>query len=95
MRLEHAGDGVHKFKAVFNDGTSTKFGATGYGDYIHYHRESPAKGEIKKSAYIARHSVNESFNSGKTAGSLSRWILRNKPTLSASVADYKRRFPSL
>lgn len=95
MRLEHAGDGVHKFKAVFNDGTSTKFGAVGYGDYIHYHKESPEKGEMKKSAYIARHRVNENFNAGKTAGSLAKWILWNKPTLSASLADYKRKFPGV
>jgi len=95
MRLESAGDGVHKYKAVFNDGTSTRFGASGYKDHIQYYRESPEKAEMKKSAYIARHRVNESFNSGKTAGSLSRWILWNKPTLTASLADYKRRFPSL
>jgi hypothetical protein len=40
MRLEHAGDGIHKFKAVFNDGTSTKFGAQNYMDHIKYYHES-------------------------------------------------------
>ena len=95
MRLEHAGDGVHKFKAVFNDGTSTKFGALGYGDYIHYYKTSPAKALLKKASYIARHKVNENFSDRKSAGALSRYILWNKSTLSASLADYKRRFPGV
>jgi hypothetical protein len=28
----------------------------------------------------------------KSAGALSRWILWNKPTLAASIKDYKKRF---
>jgi hypothetical protein len=95
MKLEPAHDNIHKYKAVFNDGTSTKFGATGYGDYIHYHRESPEKAEMKKAAYIARHSVNENFNSARTAGALSRFLLWNKSSLPASLADYRRRFPGV
>jgi len=95
MRLEHAGDGIHKYKAVFNDGTSTKFGATGYGDYIHYHRESPEKAAMKKAAYIARHRVNENFSEARSAGALSKHILWNKASLAASLADYKRKFPGV
>lgn len=48
--------------------------------------------EKKKDAYIARHKVNENFNNPTTPGSLSRFILWNKTTLSASIADFKKRF---
>jgi len=79
-----------KYKAVFRlDNNKTKtiqFGAKGYSDYI------SSGDEEKKAAYIARHRVNENFNSPMTAGALSRWILWNKPTLSASIADFKKRF---
>ena len=65
---------------------TTHFGAAGYDDFI------KTKNEVKKAAYIARHKVNENFQNPTTAGALSRWILWNKPTLSASIADYKRKF---
>lgn len=75
-----------KYKAVFNDGTVTHFGASGYEDYtIH-------KDNDRKNRYIIRHKRNENWNKPKTAGALSRWILWNKPTLSGSINDYKKRF---
>jgi len=48
--------------------------------------------EKKRLAYVARHQKNEHFNDPLTAGSLSRWINWNKTTLSASIADFKKRF---
>ena len=48
--------------------------------------------EKKRLAYVARHQKNERFNDPLTAGSLARWINWNKTTLSASIADFKRRF---
>ena len=62
------------------------FGAKGSSTYIDH------KDEKKKDAYIARHRVNENFNNPMTAGSLARFILWNKTTLSASINDFKRRF---
>ena len=50
------------------------------------------KDEKKRQAYVARHRVNENFNDPISAGSLSRYILWNKTTLLASIADFKRRF---
>ena len=79
-----------KYTAVFDMGDgktkTTHFGATGYSDYI------KSGSEVKKNAYIARHKVNENFNDYTSAGSLSRYILWNKSTLSASIADFKNRF---
>jgi len=39
-----------------------------------------------------RHRTRENWNNPMSAGSLSRWILWNKPTLKASISDYKRKF---
>ena len=81
-----------KMKAVFydNDGKkikTTHFGQKNASDFtIH-------KDEDRKKRYLARHTRNnEDWNDYMSAGSLSRYILWNQPTLSASIASYKKRF---
>lgn len=80
-----------KLMAIFSkkDGGRTKtihFGASGMSDFP-THRDKE-----RKSRYIARHRRNENWSVPDTAGSLARWVLWNKETRSASIADYKRRF---
>jgi hypothetical protein len=76
----------HKYVATFDDGKQVKFGASGYEDYtIH-------KDPARKERYLQRHKANENWNDPQTAGSLSRWILWNKPTLRESIQDFKQRF---
>jgi len=75
-----------KLVAEFEDGTKTHFGAAGYSDFTKH------KDEDRKKRYIARHSAQESFTDPKAASTLARYVLWNKPTLSASVADYKKKF---
>lgn len=75
-----------KLRAVFSDGTHTDFGATGYSDYtIH-------KNDERKNRYIQRHKSRENWKDPKSRGALSLYILWNKKTLRASIADYKKRF---
>ena len=80
-----------KMMAIFYDTTKTKlktthFGASGYEDYT-------ITGDLQaKMNYITRHKERENWNDYMTAGSLSRWILWNRPTLTASIEDYMRRF---
>ena len=62
------------------------FGQKGSSTYIDH------KDDKKKDAYIARHKVNENFNNPLSSGSLSRYILWNRTTLSASISDFKKRF---
>jgi len=62
------------------------FGSKGSSTYIDH------KDDKKKEAYLARHKVNEDWTKPTTAGALSRFILWNKKTLSASIADFKKRF---
>ena len=75
-----------KYRAVFDGNRTIHFGSEGSSTFIDH------KDEAKKRAYLARHRVNEDWTTPYNAGSLSRWILWNKPTLSASIADFKQRF---
>ena len=80
-----------KLVAIFYDEDgkkvkTTHFGAKGMSDYtIH-------KDPERKQRYIDRHSHRENFNDYMSAGALSRWILWNKTSLQASIADYKNKF---
>ena len=65
---------------------TTHFGAAGYDDF-RTHRS-----EERKQAYLQRHRSNENWSDPTTAGSLAKYILWNKPTLEASIRDYKERF---
>lgn len=62
-----------------------KFGASGMSDFtIHKDRE-------RRERYITRHKKDLGSNDPMKPGYLSMYILWNKPSLSASLADYKRR----
>jgi hypothetical protein len=78
-----------KYMASFRVSGSVKvvhFGASGYSDYtIH-------KDPKRKERYLNRHRNNEDWANPMTPGALSRWILWNKPTLKASIEDFKNRF---
>lgn len=78
-----------KFDAVFEGDDVHKtisFGAKGYDDF------TKTKDEAQKDLYIKRHTARENFNDPMTAGSLSRWILWNKPSLQESIKDFKKKF---
>lgn len=75
-----------KYMATFDDETVTHFGADGYSDFTKHGDEE------RKKRYIARHGAQESFTDPKSASTLARFILWNKPTISASIQDYKKRF---
>jgi hypothetical protein len=79
-----------KFDAVFlRDGRekTISFGAAGMSDYTKH------KNVTRRARYLKRHSgMGENWSQPDTAGALSRWILWNKPTFAASLADFRRRF---
>lgn len=83
--LKKANNKKHKYIAEFSNGKKTKFGSYGYSDYTKH------KDKDRKARYISRHS-NEDWSDPTKAGTLSRYILWNKPTLKASISDYKSRF---
>ena len=80
-----------KMMAIFYDEAkkkvrTTHFGASGYEDYTGH------QDLVRKQNYLARHDKTERWNDYMTAGSLSRWILWNRPTLTASIDNYIGRF---
>ena len=79
-----------KFDAVFlRDGRekTISFGAAGMSDFTKH------KNVTRRARYLKRHSgMGENWSQPDTAGALSRWILWNKPTFKASLADFRRRF---
>ena len=50
------------------------------------------KDRQSKELYLKRHRVRENWDDYQSAGSLSRHILWNKPTLEKSITDYKNIF---
>jgi hypothetical protein len=87
MKLTKATDGVHKWVAEFDDGTTTPFGAAGMDDYT-------IKGDkLQRIRYLMRHKNNENWKDPKSAGALSRYILWGDSTsLEKNLAAFKRRF---
>jgi hypothetical protein len=93
VSIKPSAKATKKYDAVFNIdyGKTNKlktvsFGAKGYSDFtIH-------KDEARKQRYITRHRATEDWSNPITPGALSRYVLWNKTTLSASIADFKRRF---
>jgi hypothetical protein len=76
-----------KWRAEFDDGTHTDFGAAGYDDYTKTHDTE------QRLRYLIRHRKNEDWNNPKSAGALSRWILWGDHTsIAENLAAYKRRF---
>ncbi len=77
---------LKKYDAIFSNGKKISFGAKGYSDFtIH-------KDEQRRINYIKRHEVNENWNDLLKAGTWSRYILWNKPTLNQSIRDMERIF---
>ena len=62
-----------------------KFGAAGMSDYTKH------KDKSRRERYISRHKKDLRTNDPMKPGYLSMYILWNKPTVKASLADYKRR----
>lgn len=84
-----------KLVAVFvRDGQTieTHFGASGYGDYTTYWRQSPVLARAKRQHYIARHGARETWTDPAAAATLARYILWERPTVSASIAAFRRMF---
>ena len=74
------------FKMDNGRSRTTHFGAAGMDDY------TKTKDKAQKSRYLKRHRRNERWNDPTSAGALSRWILWNLPTRSASITAFKKKF---
>jgi len=91
LSVSPAGDGMHKYKAVFEKegrNKTTKFGASGMDDYTKTHDEE------QRARYIARHNRGrENWSDPTSAGALSRYLLWGESTsMVKNLQAYRRRF---
>lgn len=79
--LRKARNSVHKFTAVFPDGTKVNFGRKGYSDYTR-HKDPERMGR-----YLIRHRRRENWGrtGERTAGFWSRWVLWSEPSFKAAI----------
>ena len=89
VTVSRARNGIHKFTAVFPDGSKVHFGRQGYSDYTKH------KDPLRMERYLTRHGgssapgargtrssrENWTRSGAKTAGFWSRWILWSSPSL--------------
>jgi hypothetical protein len=91
IKIQFSSKPEKKMMATFlnldnNRTKTTHFGSFGMSDYT-IHKDSK-----RKQRYLLRHKKNENWDNPVSAGSLSKFLLWNKPTLRASISDYKKRF---
>lgn len=95
----------NKFMGIFKNKDNIKiktvhFGAKSYRDYTRvsdknspFYIEDEDKRNKVKSLYLKRHNTpRENWSVPDNAGSMSRWILWNEPTLESAIINYKKRF---
>jgi hypothetical protein len=77
VHVRRAVNGIHKFTAVFPDGSKVHFGRQGYSDYTKH------KDRLRMERYLTRHRARENWtrSGGKTPGFWSRWLLWSSPSL--------------
>lgn len=94
-KVVKATDGKHKLTAIFDvDGKEKRvnFGAEGYQDYTLFYKHDKAEAEEHKRRYVIRHTKDLRTHDVTSPGYLSMYILWNKPTIEASIKDYKKQF---
>ena len=75
-----------KFDAIIDGKKTVSFGAKGYSDFTQH------KDPARKQRYLNRHKARENWADPTTAGSLSKNVLWNKQSISASVKDMDKQF---
>jgi hypothetical protein len=76
-----------RFMATFANGKTVHFGATAGRTYIDH------QDKAKRTAYLARHKVNENWNDPYSAGALARWLLWGDSTsLEANHQAFMNKF---
>lgn len=86
LKIEKSDRKNKKLVAIFSNGKSIHFGDIRYEDYtIH-------KDPDRKQRYIDRHRKNEDWSDPTKPGTLSLYILWNKPNIEDSIRDFVKKF---
>lgn len=87
IKLEEVRDGKQKWKAFFDDGTTTKFGQAGANDY------TLTGDKEARERYRTRHKKDLETGDPRRAGYLSYYLLWGDSTsLNKNVRDFNKRF---
>jgi len=97
VEISRSSNPEKKLMAIFSDKEGNKiktthFGQRGASDYTKHGDKERMQRYLERHGGGTTTSTKEDWKDPTTAGSLSRWVLWNKPSLSGSFADYKRRF---
>lgn len=97
VRRSHKKDKKWDAVFVYPDGHEkvVPFGAKKLesGKWVEMSDYTKHKDKTRKQRYLKRHAgMGEHWNQPDTPGALSKWILWNKPSFKASLADFKKRF---
>tara|TARA_R110002050_G_scaffold236317_1_gene372174 strand:+ start:555 stop:3578 length:3024 start_codon:yes stop_codon:yes gene_type:complete len=97
VEISRSSNDEKKLMAFFYDKENDKiktthFGQRGASDYTKHGEKERMERYLERHGGGTTTSTKEDWKDPTTAGSLSRWILWNKPDLKASFNDYKRRF---
>jgi hypothetical protein len=95
VKFTKASNPQKKYTATFFDKDNKKIKTTHFG----FRSKTDKKNDFtlhgdpeRKERYLDRHRARENWNAPMTAGALSRWVLWEKKSLKASMADYGKRF---
>ena len=75
-----------KFDAVIDGKRTVSFGSAQHLDFTKHTDQE------RKQRYLKRHNARDNWEDPTTAGALSKFVLWNKPTISASVKDMNKHF---
>ena len=97
VEISRSSNPEKKLMAVFSDKEGNKiktthFGQRGASDYTKHGDKERMERYLERHGGGTTTSTKEDWKDPTTAGALSRWILWNKPSLSGSFNDFKRRF---
>ncbi len=87
LHIRPANDGKHKYTAIFSDPKETiHFGDIQYQDYTQH------KNPLRARMYVNRHRKREHWDTARTAGSLSYWLLWSSPNFESNLKHFAERF---
>ena len=75
-----------KFDAIIDGKKTVSFGSSKHSDFTQH------KDPARKQRYLNRHKARENWADPTTAGSLSKNVLWNKPSITSSVKDMDKQF---
>ena len=102
LKVVRSNNKSKKWTAIFLvDGREKRvsFGSKNYRDFVlmndktsKFYLPNKSDRDVVKASYIRRHEKRENWNDPMTAGSLSRFLLWEKPTLASALRAFKKRF---